>query len=223
MKYVAGIVLGIVVGAVLGVGAIYVNPLTANAAGAPPAGGWTFQYAFPQGGSLLLTHRGIPGLPLQPAGVERLWEATINDSVLNVLVLKGTNGAPTAVATRLAKPSAGTDLLLRGAIADDYWLVTVAGAGSFFVHSKDNLWPMLKDTFIPGLLGRNAHGPASYAPTVGPAAGHLAVAFGATGRFARMRGTATETYRVDEFDAGGGLKRLSGDLYVRLQPAAPTH
>lgn len=221
MKYVLGIVLGVVVGAVLGVGAIYVNPLTASAGRALPTGGWTFHYAFPQGGSLLLTHGGISGLPLQPAGVERLWEATINDSVLNVLALKGTNGAPAAVATRLGKPSIGTDLLLRGAIADDYWLVTVPGAGSFFVHSQDNLWPMLKSTFIPGLLGHGAHVPATYAPTVGPAAGHLAVAFGATGRFAEMRGTATETYRVAEFDAARGLQRLSGELHVRLQPAAP--
>lgn len=220
MKYVVGIVLGLVIGVVLGLGALYVNPMTAASGKAPRSGGWTLSYAYPSGGSLLLTHRGMRGLPLQPPGATRLWERSIEDSVLNVLVLKATGGAADAVATRLATPSRRTDLLLNGAIVDDYWLVTVPGRGSFFVHSDDNFWPLVKDTLIPRLFGRIGRAAPSYEPTVGPGAGGRAVAFGVGGAFAAMRGTATESYGGIGVDAHRGLQRVSGQLHVELEAAA---
>jgi hypothetical protein len=216
MKYVLGIVIGAVLGFVLGLGALYVNPMT-GAGPAQPSDGWTFSYAYPDGGSLLLTHRGMRGLPLQPSGAPRLWERSIDDSVLNVLLLHGANGAPDAVATRLAKPSRRTDLLLNGAIVDDYWLVTVPGRGSFFVQSDDNFWPLLKDTLVPRLFGHLGRAAASYSPTVGPAPGGRAVVFGAGGGFAAMRGSAAESYASIGVNGRHGLQRVSGRLQVDFE------
>lgn len=218
MKYAIAAVLGLLIGAVAAGAALYYNPLTDKGASAPDAG-WTFDYGYPDDGFLLATHRGLKGVPLAPEGVARTWENTIDASLLNVLALRGRADAPPALATRLAAPSRRTDLLRNGAIVSDFWLVTVPGQGSFFVHSEDNLWPFLKQTWLPVLLGRPWRGPASYAPTVGPA-GRRAAVYGATGRFAAARGTAAETYRVEDFGAQG-LQRLSGALHVDLdtQPA----
>lgn len=221
MKYLLAIVVGIVAGAALALGALYVNPLAAGQGRPPPPGSWTFRYAYPDGGSLLLTHRGMRGLPLQPSGVPQLWERAIDDSVLNVLSLQGADGAPDAFATRFGKPSRETDLLLNGAIVDDYWLVTVPGQGSFFVHGDDNFWPLLKDMLIPRLLGKTGRAAASYEPTVGPAAASRAVVFGVGGRFAAMRGAATESYGSIAVDEHARLQRLHGELHVGLEAAAP--
>jgi hypothetical protein len=213
MKYTIAAVFGLLIGAIAAGAALYYNPLTDEGTSAPD-GGWAFEYGYPGDGFLLATHRGLKGVPLAPEGIERTWENTIDASLLNVLALRGRGDAPPAVATRLAAPSRSTDLLRNGAIVSDFWLVTVPGQGSFFVHSEDNLWPFLKQTWLPVLLGRPWRGPASYAPTVGPA-GRKAAVYGATGRFAAARGTAAETYRLERFGPHG-LERLSGTLHVDL-------
>ena len=50
--------------------------------------------------------------------------------------------------------SADTDLLLRGVLVSDHWLVTIPSEGTLFVRAESNAWPFLKNTLVPGLVSR---------------------------------------------------------------------
>jgi hypothetical protein len=222
MKYLLALIVGIVTGAAAGVVLLYFNPLTQTGTASLPDEPLTFEYALPRGDALIVTHGGMSNLPRVPESVPELWESTIAKVGLNVLSLTGPDGRPHALASRVSVPSAATNLLLGGAIVTDYWLVTVPGEGSFFVHADNNLWPYLKDVVLPArYLGQALQANRSYSPTVGPAADRSAEVHGATGRFAAMTGKARASYRIEDFDETEGLRSALGQLHLDLDLLAP--
>jgi hypothetical protein len=135
------------------------------------------------------------------------------------------DGPVSALATRLTVPSQSTDLLLRGALLDDYWLVTVPGQGSLFVHDVNNLWPALRENVVPvSLLDRAWRGPAEYRTTLGPrTARGPGFVLGASGRFAGVDGDAGERYRLNRYSRAHGAEDLVGELDLDLSaPASDT-
>ena len=216
MRYIFAIVVGILVGAAGAAAALYYNPLT-NVHEVQAEESLTLAYDFPGGSTLALTHAGQLGLPRIPTDVPALWEATIADVVLNVLVLEDENGEPFALASRVSVPSQDTDLLLRGFLVAERWLITVPGQGTLFVDGENNLWPFLKESLIPvRYFQQEWHGPARYPVTVGPTSAHTAEVFGVSGAFAGKRGGALETYDLRRFSAGLGIEALRGTLAVAL-------
>lgn len=214
MKYLLTATVGLAAGAVLACAALYFNPLTAAQSPEPGAEDRRLQYEYPSQSSLL-THGGRLRLPVAPAGVERLWENTIRRSLLHVVELTDADG-PAAVATRISLPSRQTDLLRRGMIIRDRWLVTVPGEGSFMLEADTNLWPLLRDHVVPvWYLGRAWAGPASYQPTVGPGRRDAARADGLTGRFEGTEGSAVERFRLESFSRHAGPEKLVGELHLR--------
>jgi hypothetical protein len=220
MKYVLAALLGILLGAAGAAAALYYNPLT-KVRESPPTESWMLAYDFPGGSTLALTHAGQLGLPRIPTEVAALWEAAISDVVLNVLVLEDENGAPRALASRISVPSRETDLLLRGFLVSEHWLITVPGQGTLFVDGENNLWPFLKDSLIPvRYLQQKWRGPAQYPVTVGPTSGHAADVIGVSGAYAGVHGSARETYDLRSFSAGFGIEALRGTLSVVLDEPA---
>jgi hypothetical protein len=220
MKYVLVTLLGILLGAAGAAAALYYNPLT-KVRELPPKDSWMLSYDFPGGSTLALTHAGQLGLPHIPTDVETLWEATITDVVLNVLVLEDENGAPRALASRVSVPSRETDFLLKGFLVSEHWLITVPGQGTLFVDGENNLWPFLKEALIPvKYLQQQWQGPARYPVTVGPTSGRAAEVFGVSGAFTGMRGTAREAYELRQVSAGFGIEALRGTLSVELEARA---
>lgn len=233
MKYFSAALFGIVVGIALGVVVLYFNPLTTRSAPSVEDAALTLRYSMPERDLLALTHyEGLP-LPFKPEGVDSLWEKAIRSAALSVLALHdeagdaaalgsaseaGEEGAATALATRLTMPSPETDLLLRGALLDDYWLVTVPGGGSLFVHDVNNLWPALRENVVRvSLLDRPWGGPAEYRTTLGPRAPRgPGFAIGATGRFRGLLGEAAERYRLNRYSRARGAEDLAGELELRL-------
>jgi hypothetical protein len=243
MRYFASAFAGILVGVVLAAVVVYYNPLTMRAARSVE-NAWTLRYSVPDRDLIALTHYERLPLPLKPAGVDSLWEQAIRSAVLSVVSLhetagKAPNGAAAndvsggdaaaldvpvaAVATRLTVPSEATDLLLRGALLDDYWLVTVPGEGSLFVHDLNNLWPALRENVVPvSLLGLAWHGPAEYRTTLGPR-GPRGPGFvlGASGRFAGVSGDAGERYLLNRYSRGHGAEDLAGEIALDLSAPPP--
>ena len=216
MKYLWALIGGLLVGAAVGGLLLYVNPLTGSRAMGVGTFDRVLEYSFPADVSAF-THSGRAPLPLKPAVVPELWETAVRSTVLGVITLSGDDARPEAVASRVITPSDRTELLGRGMIADDYWLVTVPGAGSLFVVSESNVWPLVKDTVLPvTLLGRRWSGARSYVPTDGPGLRGTALVLGATGRFEVQEGSALERYRVNAFSRSEGLEDLSGELHLRL-------
>ena len=134
MKHLITLILGLVVGAVLGVGVLYVNPLTTREASRSLEGSWRLEYGSPITSGLAFTYRGDARLTSHPAGVPELWENTINKSILSVFPITAPNGQR-GVASRVSVPSERTEFLRRGVIVTDHWLITFPDEGSLFVDS----------------------------------------------------------------------------------------
>ncbi len=219
MKYLFLTLLGFVLGAAGGLAVLYFNPLTAATSVAPAASDRALHYELPAQ-SLAFMHGDRALLPRTAAGDEQFWEETINRTALLALSLNDAAGVPTAAASRLMQASTDTDLLLRGVLVSDIWLLTMPGQGSMFVRVDTNLWPFLKQTFIPTwYLGRPWKGPTDYRPTVGPGQ-HSAVVIGATGRFANLEGSALEQYRVTELNPTTRGLTLAGELHLDIVETA---
>jgi hypothetical protein len=219
MKYLFLSLFGFLLGSAGGLAVLYYNPLTAPKSLAPDPSDRALRYELPAQ-SLAFMHGDRALLPRTVSSDEQFWEETINRTALLALSLNDGAGAPAAVASRLMQASTDTDLLLRGVVVSDLWLLTMPGEGSVFVRADTNLWPFLKQTFIPTwYFGRPWKGPQDYQPTVGPGA-HSAVVIGATGRFANLEGSALEQYRVTDLDPVTRGVALAGELHLDLVETA---
>lgn len=216
MKYVLVILLGLAIGAAAGGAVLYYNPLTDSEAPQPGPGDRALHYGLPdQMLGLALGENAL--LPTGSSGDGGLWEDTVDRAALLGLVLEDTTNRPAAVASRLLAGSPETDLLLRGVLLSDYWLVTFPDEGTLFVRTDTNLWPFLKETLLPvWVFGRPWSGPVEYRPTAGPGMQNTAIVVGATGKFAGLEGSAIEAYRVTELDRQRNKATAVGELYLHL-------
>ncbi len=222
MKYLWTLLAGFLVGVMLALTGLYFNPMTETPGPLPASDDRTFTYASPLTSELVFAHGSRSRLPSYPSGVADLWEDTINQSALSVVVLRGTDGTA-AIASRVSYPSEETDLLRSGVLLTDDWVVSFPGQGSLFINAHSNWWPFLKETLIPvWYFGRPWQGPSEYAPTVGPAHGVWALVAGATGQFTGLKGTAAERYAVQAFDAQVGPRQALTELYWRFDEPADT-
>jgi hypothetical protein len=214
MKYLAVAIVGIVLGAAAAAALLYYNPLTAEVT--PPSAGdeTVLQYRLPDDALTFEIGERLKLSGLKSAD-DAFWEETIGRSALLGVTLHDASGSPVAVASRLLAASADTDLLLKGVLLSDYWLLTIPGQGSVFLRADDNLWPFLTRTLVPVLyLGRSWHGPVEYQPTMGPGADGSAVILAGTGRFADLKGTAFERYRLTAF--ASSVDRMAASAELRL-------
>jgi hypothetical protein len=222
MKYFLTWFVGFLVGAVAALALLYVNPLTRAGGMRPSQDTTVLSYASPVTDALAFTHGGLSRLPTKPEGIPELWESTLNKTALGVIVLRGPDGVPAAIASRVSYPSEDTELLLRGAILNDDWLVSMPGQGSLYITAQSNWWPLLTDALIPvWYLDRPWQGPAVYEPTAGPLPGREALVTGASGPTAGRTGTAAERYQVESFDARVGPQQVYAEIHWRLDEISP--
>jgi len=217
MKYAGALLAGLIVGGSLALTGLYYNPLTRAEAPLPGAEDWVLAYGSPLRDGLAFIHSGESRLPRQPLDSPVLWESTIDQTFLSLLLVNGADGEPVGIASRISFPSEDSELLARGVIVTDQWMITLPGEGSLFIHSESNLWPFLTETLLPvWYLGRPWDGPATYSPTAGPGPEGAARAYGATGRFAGLAGSAVERYRLVEFSERLGPEQFEAELFVNL-------
>ena len=153
----------------------------------------------------------------QETGEDSLWEETIDRAAVLGLVLNDDSNQPAALASRLLSTSPDTDLLLRGVLVSDFWLVTIPGEGTLFVNADSNAWPFLKETLVPvWYLEQPWSGPAEYWPTVGPGADESADVVGVTGSFRGSEGSAVERYEVTALDPARHVALAKAELHLNL-------
>jgi hypothetical protein len=210
MKYVLSLFLGLAVGAAAAGSLLYFNPLTRSQGGDEKESDWSLSYSLSADESWLSTHDQRVDLPLKPANVSLLRESGIKGTILAAMPMHGARG--TAAASRISVPSSGTEFLRAGVLVEDYWLISVPGEGSVFVHSLNNQWPLLRDTIVRvDWLQREWAGPGRYAPTRGPDRAGARVV-GVSGSFVGASGHAAERLSLAEYD--GSLTQLSGELLL---------
>lgn len=217
MKYVASLILGLVAGVATAVAILYFNPLTRGQVTPAADSNWVLDYTLSAADTWLSTHDDRLEIPLIPGDVPLLWESGIKGSLLAAMPLRGPAGGMAAVASRISVPSADSELLRAGLLVADYWLISVPGEGSVFVHVVNNRWPLLRDTVVRvDWLQRDFSGPQNYGPTRGPDAFGANV-LGMTGRYAGARGHGRERVSLDEYN--GSLAQLSGQLLLEVPDA----
>jgi hypothetical protein len=215
MKYVLGLIAGLVAGAALAVAALYFNPLTQASAEPTGSPDWSLQFGLAPAATWIVTHDESQSLPVVPAEVPLLWESGIKGSLLTSLPLHDASGRLAAFGTRITVPSAATEFLRAGLLVDDYWLISFPGQGTVFVHAVNNEWPLVRDTLVRvDLLNRDWQGPGAYAPTVGPGADGANVT-GLSGTLAGRAGHGRERRALDNYT--GSLAALSGQLSLDLE------
>jgi hypothetical protein len=217
MKYLLTWLLGLVTGAALAAALLWFNPFAAREG--PQAGrdALALAYRFPAPDVLLLAHGGRLRLPVRPDSAPALWENTISRTLVHAHLLYRDDGAPYAIASRVTAPSSDTDLLRRGLLLDDRWLVTVPGEGSVLIDARSNIWPLARDHLLPvWYLRRDWSGPAAIQPTYGPGLGGSAVVQGLSGRFAGRAGSATESWRITGLGADARSTSIEATLHLQL-------
>ena len=195
---------------------LYYNPLAEKSAPPPNATDRVLHYSLPD--QVLEFAVGEDArLFGQDTGRDSLWEETIARTAVLGLVLNDATNQPAAVASRLMATSADTDLLLRGVLLSDHWLVTLPGEGTLFVRAESNAWPFLKNTLVPvWYLDRPWNGPAEYWPTVGPGADESGVVLGITGAFRGSEGSVVEHYEISALDPARDVALAKAELHLNL-------
>lgn len=225
MKYLLISLLGGLLGAAAALALLYVNPLTAGAPELDRAARWTLVYELPGTDPAVWTDGGLLGLPGRPAGIEQIWEQTIRRTGVGVYGLRAAPGEPpVAAATRISVPHPDSEFLLSGAILTDYWLLTIPGQGSLFLHLDNNVWPFIRQAWIPRYLDRAWQGPITYSGTAGPGAGGAGLLLGADGQFTGLRAAAHEQIELTAFDRQHQrvIGRLELDIAAPMLPAPST-
>lgn len=216
MKYVLVAILGLALGAAGALGVLYVNPLPVERGAEPTASDRVFRYSLPD--DVLEFSLGEDARFFgSSASRDGLWEETIDRAAVLGLTLADTSGEPVAIASRLMIASPETNLLLRGVLVADHWLVTVPGEGTLFVRADVNAWPFVKGALLPAwYLDRPWQGPEEYWPTVGPGADGSGTAVGIAGAFAGTEGRVVERYELTSLDKARAAAAANGELHLAL-------
>lgn len=215
MKYLFVVIVGLLLGAAAAGAVLYVNPLSQKSAAEPNATDRVLHYSLPD--QVLEFAVGEDArLFGQKPGEDGLWEETIARTAVLGLVMNDDENRPAAIASRLMSTSADTDLLLRGVLVDDHWLVTIPGEGTVFVRAESNAWPFLKDMLVPvWYLDRPWQGPADYWPTVGPG-DESGIALGISGTLRGSEGSVVERYEISTLDPQRDMAIAKAELHLSL-------
>jgi hypothetical protein len=195
---------------------LYFYPLSESSAPSPNAKDRVFRYSLPDhvlgfavGEDARLLGQGM--------GDDSLWEETIDRTAVLGLVLNDGADQPAAIASRLLSTSAESDLLLRGVLVSDFWLVTIPNEGTLFVHADSNAWPFLKERLLPvWYFDRPWDGPAEYWPTVGPGSDESGDVVGVAGSFRGSSGSAVERYEITTLDPSRNVAIAAGEIHLNL-------
>lgn len=216
MKYLFVAIIGLALGAAAAGAVVYYNPLADKSAPMPASTDRVLRYSLP---AQVLDFAVGEDAQLfgHDTGDDALWEETIDRTAVLGLVLNNGSNQPVALASRLLSTSPASDLLLRGVLVSDDWLVTIPNEGTFYVHADSNAWPFLKEKLVPvWYLDRPWIGPAEYWPTVGPSPDDTANVVGLSGAFRGNAGSAVEHYEVTALDPARNAALASGELYLNL-------
>jgi hypothetical protein len=215
MKYLIVAIVGLLLGAAAAGVVLYFNPLSESSAPPPSATDRVFRYSLPD--HVLQFAVGEDARLVGQDTEDSLWEETIDRTAVLGLVLNDGAGQPAALASRLLSTSAESDLLLRGLLVSDFWLVTIPGEGTLFVHADSNAWPFLKERLLPvWYFDQPWQGPAEYWPTVGPGADLSGDVIGIAGVFRGSTGSAVERYEITTLDPARNVALAAGEIHLNL-------
>lgn len=219
MKYIAALIVGILVGIGLFIGLMYANPFAVGQTVSPLAVTnqpiVSLEYSADETSLIFHASRGREGAR-RPASAAELWEPTLRNSRVYVVQLADSRGRPAGVAVKFSTDSEKTHLLNSEAVADSVWHAYLPERGTLLASQTEDYWSYLRDIVVQAKLNSAGswRGAWSGVMTSGPNAIGTGRAMGGSGEFAEREGELVESLNVAAYSADAGPVALRGSLSI---------
>ena len=222
MKYVAALVLGLIVGAALFVAGLLVNPFIADRGVSPlsvtDAQVISLNYDTVPAESIVYTNDGESLQPPHPQKVLQLWEAPIRLTSAMATVMRDARNQVAGIGVKFMSNSESTRLLRGEAIVDSVWYIYLPEHGSMFIEQTENYFPFIREVAFPAWKSSadSWRGQWFGDLTAGPGALGTAKVSGGSGRLDGLTMEGVESINVKAFSAETGLVSAEGRLIIEL-------
>jgi hypothetical protein len=226
VKYIASLLLGLLVGILLFAVLLFVNPFTSRSTLSPIAVGSgdivNLSYSTAIDDSIVFTNNGETRLRPHPAKVLQLWEGPVRNTRASATVLRDSRGEVAGIGVKFSSHSEETHLLNGQALVDSAWHIYLPGRGTLFIEQSENYWSYLREIVLPAYWSSadnwkgNWHGTL----TSGPGALGTARVTGGSGEFDGIVTDGIETVSAKAYSLDKGPVAVEAQLTIEL-PSAP--
>ncbi|MDH3430177.1 MAG: hypothetical protein OEQ14_09210 [Gammaproteobacteria bacterium] len=222
MKYLASLLLGMLVGVATFFALLYYNPLTSHNKLSPLSVSdndlITLNYSAVAADALIYTNNGESRVAPHPSKVQQLWERPIRQSDVVATTLTDSRGQVVGLGVKFSSDSEKTKLLNSELIVDSVWHIYLPGQGTLFVEQQENYWAYLREIVIPAYWnsGDNWRGIWNGSITSGPGALGTARVVGGSGRFSGLVTEGVESLAAKAFSVKQGPVAMTAEVMIEL-------
>lgn len=228
MKYLAALIAGLAVGALIFcIGLIY-NPLIGERALSPlavtDAKTVTLSYSAVPSETIVYTNNGETRVKPNPEKVLQLWEASIRKTSAMVAEMRDGRGQVAGIGVKLSSASEKTHLFSGRALANSVWYVYLPGRGGLFINQTENYWDYLRDIVFPAYRGSSDTWTGTWRgnTTTGPGSLGTSIVSGSSGEFADLEMLGVESLSVRAWRADSGPMAAEGQLLIEIPAVTQT-
>ena len=225
MKYLAALVVGMIVGVVLFALGLYFNPFSDKATVSPLAVTSDrvvdLSFSAVPAEAILYTDSGKSLVKPRPERVAELWEPAVADTRIFVTTLNDSRGNAAGVGIKFLSPSESTTLIRGEAIANSAWHIYLPGQGTFFIDQTENYWSYIRDVIIPARWSSSDswRGTFHRIMTNGPGSLGTARLVGGSGLFNGVISESAESLTARGYSAKSGPVSMTANLTIALPSA----
>jgi hypothetical protein len=220
IKYVAGLLAGMLLGVIAAATLLYFNPLASRNPLSPLSVSnneiLSVGYSAVPTDSIVYTNNGESRIAPHPEKVRELWEAPIRRSEVLVTVVTDSRNNPAGIGIKFSSDSEKSRLINGDALVDSAWHIHLVERGSLFVEQTENYWNYLRNIVLPAYWSSANHwkGVWNGTMTVGPGALGTAAVSGGTGEFAGLESEAVEAVSASAYSVSQGPVSMKGRLNI---------
>ncbi|MGI9261801.1 MAG: hypothetical protein ACR2QR_07185 [Woeseiaceae bacterium] len=222
MKYAISIGLGLLTGAMLFVGGMYLNPFIGQPAVSPLAVTEErvvdLSFSAVPADAILYTDHGESIVAPRPERVAELWEAAIEDTNVFVTVLQDGRGGGAGIGIKMQSKSEDTAIIRGEALANSVWHVYLPGQGTMMIDQTENYWSYIRDVMVPARTssGDNWRGSFHRVMTSGPGTLGTARVSGGSGELAGVETESVESLTAAGYSSSNGPVAMEGSLTIAI-------
>ncbi len=222
IKYVTGLLLGIVLGVLAAAALLYFNPLAARNPLSPLSVSnnniLRLGYSAVPTDSIVFTNNGESRVQPHPEKVRELWEAPLRRTEVLVTTLRDSRNNLAGIGIKYSSDSEDTRIINGEALVDSAWHIHLVERGSLFVEQTENYWNFLRKIVLPAYWSTANHwkGVWNGNMTVGPGALGTAAVTGGTGEFAGLESEAVEALKASAYSVAQGPVAVEGHLTIDI-------
>lgn len=228
MKYLIGLLLGVLVGAALFVIALIYNPFISAQSVSPlsvtNADTLVLSYSEAAADSIVFSNNGESRIGPHPAKVLQLWESSVRQTSAMVTVLRDARNQTVGIGFKISSLSEDTHLLSGKVLLDSLWYLHLPGRGSLFFEQRENRWSYLRDVAVPAYRSPTNRWKGSWHGTItdGPLALGMASVAGGWGEFVGDEMLGVESLSVQAWSVDDGPISSTGSIIIELPETAGT-